>query len=949
MVLRNMTLTGCVLWLVWNLSLAVWSAEPEVTPQIMVDQFGYRPAAEKWVMVANPEQGQNSAITYVPGTELQLCRASDGAVVSTVSLVPWNNGQLHTQSGDKVWQGNFSGFQTPGSYYFFDPVNNRRSYTFDIGDKVYDKILQFAVKTFYYQRCGCAITAEFGGSYTHDACHLQQKQALLYDGGAVAGTERDVSGGWHDAGDYRKYVTFTFTTLWDMLHAWEWYPGRFNDQLGIPESGNGIPDILDEIAYELKWMLRMQRDDGALYSGVFVTQGAGGIGDPAAENITYYYANISTSATATGATIFAIAARIFQTYDESFAGQLAEAAAKAWAFLASHPDHIPYNHNGFKNANANRTDAQERQLRVAAAAALFRLTGEAAYREYVDAHYNDPATAESGHQPINSGYFETGLSGIIQRGLVTYALSPGATPAVVSAIKSSLKQGILNQTYGQRNNDPYRAFMWDGHYSWASNSTKAQWGLLAVWGVKLQVDTAHESDFLAAAEEYLHYLHGRNPLSYVYLTRCGDAGAERSITRIYHSWFHDGTALEASPPPGYLAGGPNGNYKNDTLASNGTPVSPPDGEPRMKAYRDWNKSWPDCSWSVTEPAIYYQAKYIFLAAAFAADCPAAMEIRNPQNGSLIPSGDETPSETKGTDFGERVAGDVVTREFRIVNPSGQILELTGTNPVQFAAANPQNAFSLIQPEQRRLGAGASVLFSIRFQPPQPGSYTTKIEVLNSAEPSAYIFTITGTAVAPTSEEPQISVSGLGKTIAAGDSTPSTEDGTLWNDLPAGSAAVTHSFRIENTGTGILEFQSPAVILEPANGTPFAVAQPAVFQLAAGDDTGFDIIVTPPSAAGHYEAQVIVRSNDPTTPQYRFTVAAEVMAQSDGDGDDDGNGGDAGDGGNGGNTGNGGEPATANDDSGGCRFYVRQDGPGGLFAALLLALGGWAARTRCLRA
>ena len=111
---------------------------------------------------------------------------------------------------------------------------------------------------------------------------------------------------------------------------------------------------------------------------------------------------------------------------------------------------------------------------------------------------------------------------------------------------------------------------------------------------------------------YLHFIHGRNPLSLCFLTNMGHAGADRCPTEIFHFWFHDGSPLydgaksRYGPAPGYLEGGPNKFFTVDW-------ISPPHGEPPMKAYRDWNTAWNaerkanESSWEITEPAIYYQA------------------------------------------------------------------------------------------------------------------------------------------------------------------------------------------------------------------------------------------------------------------------------------------------------------------------------------------------------
>jgi hypothetical protein len=90
-------------------------------------------------------------------------------------------------------------------------------------------------------------------------------------------------------------------------------------------------------------------------------------------------------------------------------------------------------------------------------------------------------------------------------------------------------------------------------------------------------------------------------------------GADRSVNEIYHTWFHDGSIYDHAlnspngPAPGYLVGGPNKNFSVVTL-------QPPSGQPDSKSYLDFNDGWPNNSWEVSEPGIYYQAAYIRLLA-----------------------------------------------------------------------------------------------------------------------------------------------------------------------------------------------------------------------------------------------------------------------------------------------------------------------------------------------
>jgi endoglucanase len=224
--------------------------------------------------------------------------------------------------------------------------------------------------------------------------------------GATFGGARDVHGGWHDAGDYRKYVPFTTTVLWDLMHAWEWYPCAFSDATNIPESGNGVPDILDEVKWEMDWIQRMQitatsdPNYGAVYRVVGVLSGADDSGAPPLSAAARYYTNLSSFATASTCMSFANAARIFAAYNTQYPGyprNFRTNAVAAWAWLQAHTAPVSYNNTNFAQANANYDAATDLRLRTAAAAELFYLTGNTTYRDYFDAHYaTAPATTTTG-------------------------------------------------------------------------------------------------------------------------------------------------------------------------------------------------------------------------------------------------------------------------------------------------------------------------------------------------------------------------------------------------------------------------------------------------------------------------------------------------------------------------------------------------------------------------
>lgn len=543
------------------------------------------------------------------------------------TAVVWKSGSTHTDSGDQAWHGDFSSVTTPGTYHVYDPSQNLRSYDFDIRDNIYSPVVQAAVKMFYYQRSGTAIPAQHGGNWTHPLAHSQDANAQLYTTAAQSGTTRNVTGGWYDAGDYNKYVPFLVGPMWDLLMAYELRPSTFTDATNIPESGNGVPDVLDELKWELDWMLRMQAANGGVHNRVTVTSYNNGIDDPSTDTQPRYYTNVTTWSTATFAAIMAHGARVFSAYGSQFpnyAGTLRTAAENAWTYLENTPAMNPA--TGTDGASMASVDAgsnanEDRRLRILAAAQLFRTTGTAKYKTYFESNYNNiGATSESDFHPLANGYMDASSCWELNQAYIIYWGASGAQASIVSELKNTLKNTMdwLHEPKYTQKDDPYLAYMFSGHYTWGSNELKARWGQLAILALENNVSATKNSLYREIAEEYLHYFHGRNPLSWVYLSNMGTHGAnvggDKNVEEFFHTWFRDGSARYDGPnsqfgaAPGYVVGGPNFSYSGTT--------SPPKGNPPMKSFAAWNTDYPDPSWEVTEPAIYYQAAYVFLSSYF---------------------------------------------------------------------------------------------------------------------------------------------------------------------------------------------------------------------------------------------------------------------------------------------------------------------------------------------
>lgn len=587
-----------------------------VTDRIMIDQFGYLPGMVKVAVISDPQQGFNADESYSPGTKLEIRNRDSNQIVFSGPVVAWKSGVVHDQSGDKIWWFDFSALTCPGAYYVYDPATDRRSFAFEIRPNVYSEVLRHAARMFYYQRCGVAKQTPLADARWVDVpCHLHSAQDLkcrLISAQNDAATERDLSGGWHDAGDYNKYTNFTTGTLSDLLFAYQFNPAVWGDDFGIPESGNGIPDILDEVKWELDWLLKMQNSDGSVLSKVSVTQFQA-TSPPSADAAPRYYGAASTSSTLSAAMSFAHAAAIFNSHNPVYATTLRNAALSAWQWSEASPNVI-FTNAGFASANPEVDDYGRSMYKLCAAVYLYALTGEGRFKTYVESNYT------SLHALQWTYWFS--YESTFQDAVLYYTTLPGISSSVAGAIRTSKQNAVGgNEFYGAYAGatDAYRAYLKDADYVWGSNQVKCQVGMVLLSQAIYGLDPPNAANYQAAGAGYLHYLHGVNPLGLVHLTRMYDYGGDRCANEMYHSWFGDGTVFDnaltspAGPPPGFMMGGadkyfaPDGQYKGPVL-------SPPMNQPVQKAYKDWNTSWPENSWQITEPAIYYQAAYLKLLA-----------------------------------------------------------------------------------------------------------------------------------------------------------------------------------------------------------------------------------------------------------------------------------------------------------------------------------------------
>ena len=600
-----MNMTRMSILFLTALAVSTLAQAAPISHALKVDHFGYRPG-----------DGKVAVISANPGSSVELRNAADAVVFR----IPQDGGSIVSKgadgapSGDTVWWVDFSAFTTPGSYRLYSVALGGQSYDFEIREDIYNQVVLTALRTFYLQRCNTPKLAAHAGDWADAAaCHLSDLSTGPAAGHANHGL-RDLSGGWHDAGDYNKYAWGAVSTaILQMLRAYEDNPGVFRDgDLDIPESGNGIPDILDEIKWELDWLLKMQLPGGAVLHQMHVPGFASDSPPSVDGNIRYYQdPNVESGSVFAGTLSFA--SRVFAAEGMSaYANTLQAAAVNAWGWLL--------------------TQSEPREEKAWAAAELFRTDPTlSSARNYVD------------------GFRPSGWAGVFfnparydTHAAITYIQSPGATPAVVANMRASVSAQV---NYIFSTDDFYRNGLPDWAYHWGSNVPRASTGLFLLKAAQLGQTGSHTTAaVLAHAQDFLHFFHGQNPINMVYLTNMEALGGEHSSWQFYHAWFgdsnnafsrnnfmgkppgvsepdypyfkgtdnhgvNDNKSSIQGPPPGFVPGGPNKDYA-------GTAVPPGNAQYYNRYYRDWadQVQWTAQTWEITENSIGYQGTYVALGA-----------------------------------------------------------------------------------------------------------------------------------------------------------------------------------------------------------------------------------------------------------------------------------------------------------------------------------------------
>lgn len=544
------------------------AAQSAVAATVHQNQIGFLTKGLKQIAVVGAE-----------GMEVTFKDASGSKALSVKvpAAAPW------TPAGDTAASlVDFSELSKAGTYqaYIGDEAVG---YPIIVSDNAYEAIGKAALKFFYFQRSSTELTEEFAGKYARAAGHPDTAVRYHESTGIIDNISTfNGAKGWYDAGDYGKYIVNSGITTYTLLQLYRLNEDYFKSlNLNIPESKNDVPDILDEIRWNLEWMLTMQDVDGGIFHKLTTKNFCGEI-MPEKDKSVRFAIGKSITATWNFVAVMALAADIYKPYDEAFAEKCVRAAEKAYYWGTLNPNAKFVQPSGVGTGTYSDNSATDE--RIWAAAELFRISKN----ETIKAKFQEvPLFHSRTSLPTWSTTFM----------LTSYTVSTNPTIFDKADVDSARIQvlGLGDKIVDLLNDNGYGVAMDGKDFNWGSNSFAANKGMALIYSYIL----TKEQKYLDAAVGLLDYLMGRNPLDMSYLTGYG-------VNQVMHPHHRPSTAdtVEA-PVPGMLSGGPNPAATDIKSCGN---VDYRDESAPAKSFYD-NK----CSYASNEVAINWNAPFAFLA------------------------------------------------------------------------------------------------------------------------------------------------------------------------------------------------------------------------------------------------------------------------------------------------------------------------------------------------
>jgi len=545
----------------------------EINESIRVNQVGYYPKGKKTAIVAEDSPADTFFVLDTKSNQKVFEGSLLPAVTSPIS-------QKSTRRAD------FSEFEKKGIFCIYIPGLGC-SPPFEIKDGIYNELGRAALKSYYFQRASTELTEEYAGIWSRPAGHPDDQVKIHSSAASKERPEGSVfqaSKGWYDAGDYNKYIVNSGITMGTLMSLYEDFPDYFSKySLQIPESNNDLPDLLDELLWNLSWMAAMQDpNDGGVYHKLTTARFEGMVLPHEATNQRYFVAK-STAAALNFAAVMAQASRILKNHHPDLSIEYLKSAELAWNWAKSNPEvfyrqndmnktYLPEIHTGAYGDNSVKDEW------VWAAAELYISSHNLDYLEFIP--NPDSFNLPSWNRVDWLGYYsllrfkselpdlpENLISNIKNQLLETANL-------YVTAAKSSYYYSVMGQSV--------RDFVW------GSNAVASNQGIALIQAYLL----TNDNKYLQHALGNLDYILGKNATGYSFVTGFGYKTPMRPHHRLAEA------EPDKAPLPGFMVGGPNPGQQDGCNYTSNIP----------------DESFVDeaCSYASNEIAINWNAPFAYL-------------------------------------------------------------------------------------------------------------------------------------------------------------------------------------------------------------------------------------------------------------------------------------------------------------------------------------------------
>ena len=509
----------------------------KLADQIRLNQVGYYPNTSKIAIVTGKVAYESFCIVSADGEDTLyeggLGKEMKSAYSSTVTRIA-----------------DLSAFRKTGDF-ILRIRGVKQSFPFQIDNSVYHELGKAVLKGFYYQRSSMALEEKYAGKWNRgsghsDAVVLIHPSAVTDD--RPAGTKISSPGGWYDAGDYNKYIVNSGITMYTLLSAFEDFPNYYDTlKTNIPESQDKLPDVLNEVLYNLRWMFTMQDPfDGGVYHKCTNAEFDGMV-MPGVTKTPRYVVQKSTAATLDFAAVMAQSARVFKKFKSQLprlADSCLKASANAWLWALKHPAveydqarlNKEYKPDIGTGAYGDKLLADEWMW---AASEIFVTSKNKMYFEVIEQNINDSVGLPSWSNVRMLAYYT----------MLRYQDNlPKYTSEMVQVMRKRLLK-LADEYLNRVSSNAFATVMGQSRrdFVWGSNAVAANQGILLINAYFL----TGEKKYIFGALSNLDYLLGRNATGYCFVT---GFGSKSPMHPHHRPSVADGID---EPVPGLLVGGPN--------------------------------------------------------------------------------------------------------------------------------------------------------------------------------------------------------------------------------------------------------------------------------------------------------------------------------------------------------------------------------------------------------